>query len=268
MKKVQTYTHDEMQDMLTKAILMKNRAERHFTQKMKDDKGERKAFINVFTIISSILNKLQVLEKRGFECSNEFKNKISLNRNMDKMTKNLESLQSEIRNREALWDKSLNKLDKLSSSRFEINSLFGKNFLKITNKNYLHFLKYLLGSSVKDERNFEEHKMDSLWKSSVDKVENLMGFEKLFKKRRVNRHENEYISNHLYLVEYQEPENVFKVLLNILCPANLRESDDSFNYLCPNQVFISTKNSTFEELTSKTCFWTRLGVLELIPRFQ
>ena len=235
---------------------MKNRAERHFSENkienIKKQQDKRNSFIDIFNLIVSILQKLRNLEGSGFECKDEYQDKIELKPDTESVVNDLRNLKKQIDTSERNWTQSLQTLREESNYEYEFNSLFGQNFLQISEKNYQHFLKFIFGN-WRGRHSFED--LENLsWKGSRQKVDNLLKLAQVDQVETLQKSEVETKRSQFYLHEYETHENVFRLILDILNNEQASISGSSYNNFYPNQVFVSTSFSSYEEILSKSTF--------------
>lgn len=248
------YSFDEVQDILTKAILMRKKASRDpgssTTKDMRRREAQRNEFIRLLEMIFSNIDCFARLRKSGCDDRKFFQAPIQLG-GID-MADLMETVTREFNRLSRLdkrWTKRLRDVDKNSSCFFELNSLFGQNYLRIEADNCQHYLRYLFGAREVDVS--EHAHLD--WSSSLKKIESLTGLKKIFDQKLSGRESKlTQMSPPVEFFRYKSSDNLFELVLRRLAQDDAKPGSlFSANFVIPNQILLSTRSLAFEELDSK-----------------
>ena len=209
----------------------------------------RDRFIELFQMLFNNESLHRRLRHSGCDDQKIFQTRISLSGvPYEQVMESARGTHDQLTRLDEQWTKRLKKVDKNSSCYFELNSLFGKNYLRLHAENYQHYLKYFVAAG---EQNLAS-KVDLDWSSSLYKVETLLNVEKVFRQKpykgELKRCEVKYFC-------YESSENPFELVLQFLAAKEpVGDSDFLRRSLVANQILLCTRCSASEELQSKPVF--------------
>lgn len=241
----------KINDLITKCKLLKNSN----LQNKKDKKNletiyeNRKNFTEFFQTLKICLKKLIELRQKGYEWNQQMDSiKIGLDYKSEK--NNLEEKIKEIDNDSNKWNKKLFQIKKISTQKFELNSLFGLNFIRLNEKNYLHYLSFFMDSEKLDQASELNITENSNSKNKVHELLRLGDFEQSFDKvdKNINKKQIMYFT-------CKEKTNKYEIILKILQEKKLncqeREYGKSNIFFKKNQILFCSKYTSLLELQSK-----------------
>ena len=223
-------------------------SENEDNNKRTQNNRNKKFFSDFFTELNRFLQKIKSLEDLGFKLPDKFFNNIIL-KNSDKS--NVENnLETEINNVEkelVKWRAKLNKINKQSVDGYELNSLFGKNFIYLNEKNFKHYLLYFMTREEFDK--LENHLILNENMTSSNKVDNLIQLNES-----MNNYSIQPVKNKIEYYEYTWGDNVYDVMLQILKPISCNNKEfsnlESQIFFRRNQILLCTKHTKPIELES------------------